>query len=180
MVKIKDAVDIVLNYINEDISRDGLKNTADCFKETLDVFLCGYKINLDNIFIDFITNKDYNDIIFINNIEFLSICEHHLLPFKGIINIGYIPDNKIAGIGDFMKLIKAFTRRLQIQERITTQIGEYIDKFLLPKGVAINIKAEHFCMKVQDNTDAKIITNYYSGLFKTDNIVMNNFLNNIK
>jgi GTP cyclohydrolase I len=175
---IKNAVYDIMSYIGEDLDREGLSNTADCFKETLDVMLCGYKIDIDTIFSNTMPNNGYGDMILIKDINLLSMCEHHLLPSFGTVDIAYIPNEKISGIGDFIKLVNAFARRLQIQERLTTQIGETIDKYLLPKGVAIRIKAKHFCAKIHnDNHTGELVTNYFSGTFKIDEKIRADFNN---
>ncbi len=164
---LRNAVNDILFYIGEDANRKELSSTADCFKETIDVMLCGYKIDVDKIFNNIMPSNGYNDVIIIKDIDMLSMCEHHLLPSFGTVDISYVPSDKIAGIGDFIKLVNALSRRLQIQERLTFQIGEAINKYLSPKGVSICIKAKHFCMKIQNDSHAsEFITNYSSGILK--------------
>ena len=163
---LKNAVNDILSYVGEDASRKELSNTAECFKETIDVMLSGYKIDIDTIFTSIMPSDGYDDVITIKDIDLLSVCEHHLLPSFGTVNISYVPSDKIAGISDFVKLVNALSHRLQIQERLTLQIGEAINKYLSPKGVSICIKATHFCMKIQNSHTSELITNYSSGILK--------------
>ena len=176
---VKDIVNGIIKYVGVDLDPE---YPTKCFTETLDTFLGGYKIKIDEIFANKMDNKflKYSPIT-IKNIDLTSMCEHHFLPFFGYVTISYIPNKYIAGIGDFTILVNALSRRFQIQERLTMQIGDEINKALSPQGVGIRIVANHLCkktLKYQDKSD-ELITTYFSGSFQTDNTIINQFWNNI-
>ncbi len=177
---MKKTIQNIIKYVGDDPEREGLKNCEKNFKETLDTFFSGYRVNTDEIF-NTTSMPSYDSVIFIKNIDLISICEDHFLPFIGLVSIAYVPNNKITGIGDFTNLVNAFCRRLQLQERLTMQIGQAIDKYLEPKGVAIRIAANHLCVKVNkySNKSDQLITSYFSGIFKTDQHKINEFWQNI-
>lgn len=138
----------LLQFIGEDASREGLIETPARFAKAWQEWTNGYSVDLSNLFKNFSDGAEsYDQLILIDPIPFYSHCEHHLAPFFGTAHIGYIPDGKIAGLSKFCRLVDAFAHRLQVQERLTTQIADFINDTLHPLGVAVTIRARHFCME---------------------------------
>lgn len=147
---LENAVKEILKEIGEDLNRDGLLDTPKRVSKSLREILSGYNSNIDEIMNKkFKLNNTSNDIVKVNSIEFFSLCEHHLLPFFGHVNIEYIPNNEILGLSKFGRLVDAFSKRLQVQEHLTKQIGETIIKYLNCSYVKVHIKATHMCMSMR-------------------------------
>ena len=147
--------------------RPGLKETPDRVQRALTEMLDGYNTNLDNIFKTF-DGEGTDQIVAVENISFTSLCEHHLLPFHGVVHIAYLPNGKAIGASKLPRLVNAFAHRLQIQERITEQIGKTLMEKLNPFGVAVIIKAEHSCMICRGvkATGSKLTTSVMLGTFR--------------
>ncbi|MCQ2622365.1 GTP cyclohydrolase I FolE [Helicobacter pylori] len=156
--------------IGEDKNREGLKETPKRVQELWKFLYKGYKedpkVALKSAYFQGVCDE----MIVVQNIEFYSTCEHHLLPFLGNISVGYIPKEKIVGISTIAKLIEIYSRRLQIQERLTTQIAETFDEIIEPRGVIVVCEAKHLCMSMQgvQKQNAIIKTSVLRGLFKKD------------
>lgn len=149
-LNLEGAVKIILEEIGENLNREGLLDTPKRVSKSLREILSGYNENIDLIMNKkFKFNNNSKDIIKINSIEFFSLCEHHLLPFFGHVNIEYIPENEILGLSKFGRLVNAFSKRLQVQENLTKQIGETIIKYLKCHYVKVHIKATHMCMTMR-------------------------------
>lgn len=149
-LNLEHAVKIILEEIGENPNREGLLDTPKRVSKSLKEILSGYNENIDSIMNKkFKFNNNSKDIVKINSIEFFSLCEHHLLPFFGHVNIEYIPENEILGLSKFGRLVNAFSKRLQVQENLTKQIGETIIKYLKCSYVKVNIKATHMCMTMR-------------------------------
>lgn len=170
--KIEAAILQLIQWIGDDPSRTGLKDTPAKVTDRLLKVFSGYKADLDALInckgIENSTNS--NTTIKINDIEFISFCEHHMLPIIGKVDIEYIPTNKLVGIGHIIKIVHAFTNRLQIQERMTTQIAESLNACLKPKGLRVSIKAKHYCTDA--SVTGKLFTDLHTqcalGVFKTE------------
>jgi len=163
---IKSGVSLILQGIGENISRQGLRDTprrvADAYKE-----LCrGYSVNVKPI-LDRTFEEKYDEIILIRNIELISLCEHHLLPFYGKIHVAYIPKNKVLGLSKIIRLVNVYAKRLQLQERLTNQIAHTLMDHLEPKGVGVICQARHMCMGVRGVRDfnAETVTSSMLGCF---------------
>lgn len=149
-LNLERAVKIILEEIGENLNREGLLDTPKRVSKSLREILSGYNEDIDSIMNKkFKFDNNSKDIIKINSIEFFSLCEHHLLPFFGHVNIEYIPENEILGLSKFGRLVNAFSKRLQVQENLTKQIGETIVKYLKCYYVKVNIKATHMCMTMR-------------------------------
>lgn len=146
--KPQDSVKNLLTYFGEDINRSGLKETPDRIVRMYDELLGGYKKDIKSIFKKFDSN-DYHHLITASNINFYSLCEHHMIPFFGKVHIGYIPNSKILGLSKFLRLVDVYARRLQTQENLTKQIFDSIKKNLHPKGLVVRIEAEHLCVSMR-------------------------------
>lgn len=159
-----------LLQIGEDPKREGLLQTPSRVQKLYANIFDGYKQDSAEALGSIFNEENFDEMITLQNIEFYSMCEHHLLPFFGFINIGYIPDKKLAGIGGLARLVDIFSHRLQIQERLTAQIADTLMELLEPKGVMVTCKATHLCMRMQgiqkQHTD--IHTSAVRGIFKSD------------
>ena len=165
------AVKVLLQYLGENPKREGLKDTPSRVIKSYDELFLGYKEEpaeiLNKKFHDI---SNYNDIVLMRDINFTSFCEHHMLPFKGKVDIAYIPNGSVIGISKLARLVNVYARRLQIQEKMTVEVAESLQKYLVPKGVAIRISAEHSCMvKRGVKKEAPVLeTLHFTGDFKEE------------
>lgn len=168
----------LLQHIGENPAREGLKDTPARVIKSYQKLFSGYGQNPADLVRTF-DGENYDEMIIAQNIEFYSMCEHHMLPFFGKVHIGYIPGSKIIGISKLPRLIEVFSRRLQNQERLTSQIAKAIFEHLRPKGVGVVIEAQHFCMMARgiEKQNSKMITSSLIGLFKNNNTTRSEFLN---
>ncbi|MGX3010844.1 GTP cyclohydrolase I FolE [Helicobacter sp. 23-1044] len=154
--------------IGEDSAREGLLKTAERAIKSWEYLYSGYKKNPLDLLNATQYAENYDEMVILKDIEFYSMCEHHILPFFGKVNIGYLPDSKLVGISHLVEVVEIFARRLQIQERLNEQITECIWSALNPKGVMVAIEATHLCMAMQGKKNAKIVTSSVRGTFKKD------------
>ena len=157
----------LLISIGEDPDRQGLKDTPRRVVKSWETLFGGYKQNPKDI-LNTTFNEDYKSMVICDNIDFYSTCEHHLLPFYGKCHIGYIPHKKIIGLSKMPRLVEVFSRRLQVQERLTEQIANSLMKFLDPLGVGVIIQAKHFCMMSRgvQKQNSSMITSSVRGIFQ--------------
>jgi len=169
-IELEATVQRLLELIGEDPEREGLKRTPLRVARALEVLTSGYTMSVEKVVNNAIFNEDYNEIVAIKNIHFFSLCEHHLLPFFGIANVGYIPNGKVIGLSKIPRLVDMFARRLQLQERLTSQIAQCIDEVLKPRGVAVVMEAYHLCMMMRgvEKQDSLTVTSCMLGDFKTN------------
>lgn len=156
----------VLDLLGEDPDRDGLLDTPMRVAKAWQELTQGYNINPGNLLKTF-ENDGTRDLVVVRDIPFYSLCEHHMLPFTGTAHVAYIPGDRIVGLSKFARLVDAFARRLQVQERLTNQIATTIDDVLKPSGVMVVIEAEHFCMAMRgvQKQGSKTITSAVRGVF---------------
>ena len=147
--KIADLTNKLLEEIGEDPEREGLIKTPLRVSKAWKFFSNGYKQNLDDIINNAIFNEDSKDMVMVRDVEFFSLCEHHLLPFFGKAHVAYIPDGKVIGLSKIPRIIDMFSRRLQVQERLTRQISETVKDVLEPVGVAVIMEGQHMCMQMR-------------------------------
>ncbi len=162
------AIRTLLEYIGENPDRDGLKMTPHRVIKSYSELYSGYSMNIDEILsTKFFDIAEFHDFIVLKDIRFKSTCEHHMLPIVGKVDIAYMPSNAVVGISKLARVVEVFARRLQIQEKMTAQIAESIQKHLNPEGVAVRVAATHFCMSArgvqQDNSIMD--TTHYTGIF---------------
>lgn len=176
---VQNSIRSIIKLIGDNPNREGLIETPDRVNRMYAEIFRGYKMNPKDVFKVFDSDK-YNGLVMVKDIEFYSHCEHHLVPFFGRVHIGYKPNGKIIGISKLGRLVEIFSRRLQVQERMTTQIRESLDKYLNPKGAAVVIEAKHLCMAMRgvQKQNALTVTASYSGVFEEDSI-RKDFLNYI-
>ena len=147
--KLKELTKALLIEIGEDPSREGLLKTPDRVAKSWKFFSKGYNANIDDIINDAIFDEDCSEMVVVRDIEFFSICEHHLIPFFGRCHVGYLPNKKIIGLSKIPRLVDVFSQRLQVQERLTSQIAKTIEKILAPIGVGVVMEGRHLCMQMR-------------------------------
>lgn len=173
----EECIHQILKNIGENPKREGLLETPTRVAKIYEELLTGYKTDPKTVLKTF-TNEAYNEMLLVRHIEYFSLCEHHMIPFFGMANIAYIPDKKITGLSKIPRLIEAFAKRLQNQERLTTQVANTLYEILEPKGVAVQITGHHLCMSARgiQKTKAETITTDFLGDFKTDSSLKSDFL----
>jgi GTP cyclohydrolase I len=176
--KIEEAIGIILKEILGDSLKGELLQTPLRVSQLLMELTEGYRMDPEALKRNSIFEGDYEEMVIVRDVEFYSICEHHLLPFYGKVHIAYIPDGKIIGISRIPKIVEFFSRRFQVQERLTREISDFLSDLLKPKGVAIVVEGIHLCamMRREGRTEAKMITTKMTGVFKRDGKLMDEFL----
>ena len=178
----QDAVEAmyrdVLAFVGEDPDREGLLRTPHRVAESLKFLTRGYDQNIETLLNGAIFHEQYDDMVVVKDIEFQSLCEHHLLPFFGKVHVGYIPNGKIVGLSKIPRLVDMFARRLQVQERLTTQIAEALEEALEPQGVAVVVEGLHMCMLMRgvQKQNASMITSHMMGAFRADRATRAEFM----
>ena len=172
----------LLKEMGEDPEREGLKKTPGRVARAMAEITAGYAIDIDKILNGAFFKVNYKEMVIVKDISFYSLCEHHMLPFFGKAHIAYIPDGRIIGLSKIPRLVEAFARRLQVQERLTVQIADTIFSKLKPKGVGVVLEAQHLCMTMRGvkNATSSATTSSMLGVFQKDNRVREEFLNLIK
>ena len=167
-LQLEDIYTRILMQIGEDPSRGGLLKTPRRASTALSYLTQGYHQDIKQILNGAIFYEDYDDMVIVKNIEFYSLCEHHILPFFGNCHVGYIPNGKIIGLSKIPRIVDMFARRLQVQERLTDQIARTLDDALQPLGVAVIIEAQHMCMMIRgvEKQNSKTLTNVMLGVFR--------------
>lgn len=166
---LAEALELVsrqLQYIGEDPSREGLKETPNRVVKSWKHLFSGYSVNIPSLMKTF-EEKNINGLVLLKNIDMYSTCEHHILPFYGKAHIAYIPDNRVLGVSKLARLLEAYARRLQIQERIGEQVTDALMQYLKPKGAACIIEAQHFCMLSRgvEKQNSIMVTDSLKGAF---------------
>ena len=177
--KIEILIHELLIQIGEDPNREWIKKTPERVAKAWQFLAKGYEQNLDTIINDAIFIEDYDEMVTVKDIDFFSLCEHHMLPFFGKAHVAYIPDGKIIGLSKVPRIIEMFSRRLQVQERLTQQIAETLNDVLSPKGVAVVLEGEHMCMQMRgvEKQNSYATTSAMTGRFRTDSRTREEFLN---
>jgi GTP cyclohydrolase IA len=177
-----DEIRTILTEIGEDPSRDGLLNTPRRVDQALRFLTSGYRMNADEVLNKALFDVPYDEMVIVRDIELFSLCEHHLLPFFGKCHVAYIPKGRIIGLSKVPRLVDMYARRLQVQERLTTQIAETINNKIKPRGVAVVIEAQHLCMIMRgvEKQNSVAVTSSMLGAFKDDQNTRNEFLNLIQ
>ena len=158
----------LLEEIGEDPNREGLQKTPQRAAEALRYFTKGYGQDVATVLNKAIFEEDYDDMIIVRDIEFYSLCEHHLVPFFGKCHVGYLPDGKIVGLSKIARLVELFSRRLQVQERLTHEIAHALEEAIQPRGVAVVMQARHLCMMMRgvEKQGSQMVTSAVLGAFR--------------
>jgi len=177
--KLANNIESVLKEIGENPNREGLLKTPERVAKSMDYLTNGYNLNPAEILQKAMFKEDYNQMVLVKDIEMYSLCEHHILPFFGKTHIAYIPNGYIVGLSKIPRIVDVFSRRLQVQERLTDQIRDCLQDTLNPKGVAVVIEAQHLCMQMRgvQKQHSSTTTSAFSGLFLRDEKTRAEFMN---
>ncbi len=178
----EELVQEVLVRLGEDTQREGLLQTPERVHKSLEFLTRGYHEDADALLKGALFTVDYDEMVIVKDIEMFSLCEHHLLPFFGKVHVAYIPKGKVIGLSKVPRLIELFSRRLQIQERLTTQIAETIQRVIEPQGVAVVIEARHLCMMMRgvEKQHSAAVTSSMLGCFRNEQETRSEFLSLIR
>jgi GTP cyclohydrolase I len=172
----------ILRVIDPAAEREGLKRTPDRVARALRFLTRGYEQDPEKIINGALFREDYSEMIVVKDIDFYSLCEHHILPFFGRAHVAYIPKGKIVGLSKIARLVEVYARRLQVQERLTTEIADTIERQLVPLGVAVVTEAEHLCMRMRgiEKQNSTVVTSAMRGAFQTNSKTREEFMTLIR
>jgi GTP cyclohydrolase I len=178
---IRNAIVAVIKGVGEDPEREGLKNTPDRVSRMDAELLSGYSADPAKIINGALFNINYDEMVLVRDIEFYSLCEHHMLPFLGRAHVAYLPKGKVIGLSKIPRIVEMYARRLQVQERMTRQIADLLQETLEPHGVAVVVEAMHLCsmMRGVKKHDARMTTSAMHGAFRANLATRQEFLENI-
>jgi GTP cyclohydrolase I len=180
--RLENAVREILTNIGEDPERNGLLQTPDRVARMYDELTAGYHIDPVALINDAIFDVEYDEMVVVKDIDFQSLCEHHMLPFLGKAHVAYIPTNKVVGLSKIPRIVEMFARRLQVQERMTVQIADFIEEVLQPQGVAVIVEGAHMCMIMRGikKANATMTTSAMRGSFKKNATTRAEFMDLVK
>lgn len=172
------AVRHILAGVGEDPSREGLLKTPERVEKAMRFLTKGYQQRAEDVIGDALFHESHDNMVVVRDIEFYSLCEHHMLPFFGVAHVAYIPAGRIVGLSKMARVVEVFARRLQVQERLTDQIADAIERTLEPRGVGVVIEASHFCMMMRgvEKQGSRTITSSLRGVFRDDPRTREEFL----
>ena len=180
--QIEDYVEGILKEIGEDPGRDGLTKTPSRVASAMRFFTQGYDQNPADALIGALFDVDYDEMVVVRDIDFYSLCEHHMVPFFGRVHVAYIPNGKVVGLSKIPRTVEIFARRLQVQERLTMDIAQTIDDVLKPRGVGVVVEAKHLCMMMRgvEKQNTSAITSSLRGVFESDQKTRSEFMDLIR
>ena len=178
---LEHAIYTTLRSVGEDPEREGLRRTPERVARMYDELTAGYHVDPIKLINDALFDVDYNEMVIVKDIEYFSLCEHHMLPFFGRAHIAYVPSKKVIGLSKIPRIVEMFARRLQVQERMTQQIADFINKVLQPDGVAVVVEGAHMCsmMRGVKKANASMVTSSVSGIFKSDPKTRSEFMKHV-
>jgi len=173
-----DLVRKMIVQLGEDPSREGLRKTPERFEQALRFLTSGYQQNVEKLLNGATFSVAYDEMVIVKDIEFFSLCEHHLLPFFGRVHIAYLPNKKVIGLSKVARLVNMFARRLQIQERMTSQIAQALEDKMEPQGVGVIVEARHLCMQMRgvEKQHGQAVTSAMLGAFRHNKQTRDEFL----
>ena len=179
---IEDAVREILTNVGEDPEREGLLRTPDRVARMYDELLAGYHVDPVALVNDALFNVEYDEMIVVKDIEFFSLCEHHMLPFYGRAHVAYVPSDKVIGLSKIPRIVEMFARRLQVQERMTQEIASLLQEVLEPQGVGVVVEGAHMCsmMRGVKKEHARMVTSAMLGNFKENPKTRNEFMEHLR
>ena len=172
----------MIRRVGEDPARDGLVRTPARMEKSMAFLTRGYNQTVEEVLHDALFDVDYDEMVMVKDIEFFSLCEHHLLPFFGKAHVAYVPSGKVIGLSKMARLVDVFARRLQVQERLTRQVADSIEEAIQPQGVAVILEAQHLCMMMRgvEKQHSSTVTSAMLGVFKTQLQTRNEFLSLVR
>jgi GTP cyclohydrolase I len=178
---IEESVRTLLLNVGEDPDREGLQRTPDRVARMYDELLAGYYTDPVKMINDALFTVDYSEMVIVKDIDYYSLCEHHMLPFYGKVHVAYIPNGKVIGLSKIPRMVDMFARRLQVQERMTEQIADFINEVINPQGVAVVAEGVHMCsmMRGVKKANASMVTSAVRGIFKDDSKTRAEFMEHI-
>lgn len=176
--KFEEAIKFVLDYVGEDTTREGLEKTPARVRKAYEFMCQGYKQDPIKILNSALFSTTNDEMVVVKDIEFYSMCEHHMLPIIGKVHVAYIPDGKVVGLSKIPRIVNVFARRLQIQEQMTEQIADAISEAINPKGVAVVLDARHMCMEMRgvEKINSTTVTSALRGAFKENKKTKDEFM----
>ena len=176
--KITSLYTVILTNLGEDVEREGLIKTPERVAKSLQFLTSGNQVNPDDIMNEAIFHEEYSEMVIVKDIEIYSLCEHHMLPFFGKAHIAYIPAGKIVGLSKIPRVVDAYARRLQVQERLTIEIRDCVQRTLNPKGVAVVIECAHMCMQMRgvQKQNSRTATSAFTGIFLNNDATRKEFI----
>ena len=180
--RVKASIEVLLAEIGADAERDGLVRTPERVAKSLEFLTSGYSQDIETVLNGALFSVDYSEMVIVKDIDFYSLCEHHLLPFFGKCHIAYLPRDRVVGLSKIPRLVDVFSRRLQIQERLTNQIAQVIEETLKPLGVGVVLEASHLCMLMRgvEKQNSFALTSAMLGAFRDDARTRMEFLELLK
>ncbi len=180
--EIRTLVHRLLGLLGEDPGREGLLKTPERVEKALQFMTKGYQEDVGQVLNSALFAIEYDEMVIVKDIDFFSLCEHHLLPFFGRCHVGYLPDKKVVGLSKIPRVVDAFSRRLQVQERLTVQIAEVLQSTLKPHGVAVVMEARHLCMMMRgvEKQNTVAVTSEMLGVFRSQQQTRDEFLRLIR
>ena len=172
----------MIRRVGEDPGRNGLLRTPERMEKSMAFLTKGYQQTVTEVLHDALFDVDYDEMVIVKDIEFFSLCEHHLLPFFGKAHVAYVPSGKVIGLSKTARVVDVFARRLQVQERLTRQISDAVEEAIQPQGVAVVLEAQHMCMMMRgvEKQHSHTVTSAMLGVFKTQMQTRNEFLSLIR
>jgi GTP cyclohydrolase I len=178
---IEAAVKTLLEAFGEDVDREGLERTPERVARMYDELLAGYRVDPFKLINEAIFSVEYDDMVIVRDIEFYSMCEHHMLPFLGKAHVAYLPQGKVIGLSKIPRVVDLFARRLQVQERMTRQIADFLEAAIHPQGVAVVVEGLHLCSKIRGvkKAESRMVTSAMKGCFRENEVTRHEFLEHI-
>ena len=175
---LADDVEDILRLLGEDVTREGLMRTPTRVADSLRFLTSGYHLSVAEVINGAVFAEQYSEMVLVKDIEVYSLCEHHVLPFFGKAHVAYVPDGRIVGLSKLPRIVDVFARRLQVQERLTTQIADAIEEELRPLGVAVVVEAAHLCMMMRgiQKQNSQTLTSTMRGVFMSDERTRNELM----
>ncbi len=180
--RMQDLIAQVLRQLGEDPEREGLRDTPKRVEKSLQFLTSGYQADIDEVINNALFSVDYSEMVIVKDIDFYSLCEHHLLPFFGKCHVAYIPQKRVIGLSKIPRLVDVFSRRLQVQERLTDQIAQVIQEKVVPLGVAVVMEGTHLCMAMRgvEKQNSLAVTSAMLGAFRENARTRSEFLELIR
>ena len=172
----------MLRLLGENPSREGLVRTPERAEKAMQFLTSGYSTSLEELINEAVFSVKVDEMVIVKDIEFFSLCEHHLLPFYGKVHVAYLPKDKVIGLSKIPRIVNMFARRLQLQERMTQQIAEAVESAIAPRGVAVLVEAQHFCMMMRgvEKQHSGTVTSNMLGMFRKSKATRDEFLSLVR